>query len=103
MEITEVKVFPARDNGKGRDDSRLKAYATIVFDNSFIVRDLKVIEGSRGLFVSMPSRKPKDGTFRDVVHPLNAQMRQMIEEKVIAEYQRIIEYGVDYIDASQEE
>jgi stage V sporulation protein G len=87
MEITEVKVFPARDGG------RLKAYATIVFDNCFIVRDLKVIEGHKGLFVSMPSRKRKDGTFKDVVHPLNAEMRETIERMVIEEYNRVIASG----------
>ncbi len=87
MEITEIKVFPARDGG------RLKAYATIVFDNCFIVRDLKVIEGHKGLFVSMPSRKRKDGTFKDVVHPLNAEMRERIERMVIEEFNRAIESG----------
>jgi stage V sporulation protein G len=87
MEITEVKVFPARDGG------RLKAYATIVFDNCFIVRDLKVIEGHKGLFVSMPSRKRKDGTFKDVVHPLNADMRETIERMVIEEYTRVAASG----------
>lgn len=93
MKITEVKVFPTKDVG------RLKAYATIVFNNSFIVRDLKVIEGNKGLFVSMPSRKRKDGTFRDIVHPLNAETRQMIEDAVIAEYNKIAEsdgHSVDY-------
>ncbi len=80
MEITEVKVFSAKEGG------RLKAYATVVFDNSFIIRDLKIIEGNKGLFVSMPSRKRKDGTFRDIVHPLNAETRQMIEDRVIKEY-----------------
>lgn len=83
MEITEVKVFPAKDGG------RLKAYATVVFDNCFIIRDLKVIEGHKGLFVSMPSRKRKDGTFRDIVHPLNSDMRRDIEEKIIAEYENV--------------
>lgn len=82
MEITEVKVFPAREGG------RLKAYATIVFESCFIVRDLKIIEGHKGLFVSMPSRKRKDGTFKDVVHPLNADMREKIERMVIEEYKR---------------
>ena len=82
MEITEVKVFPAREGG------RLKAYATIVFESCFIVRDLKIIEGHKGLFVSMPSRKRKDGTFKDVVHPLNADMREKIERLVIEEYKR---------------
>jgi stage V sporulation protein G len=85
MKITEVKVYPAKENG------RLKAYATIVFENCFIVRDLKVIEGHKGLFVSMPSRRKKDGTFRDIVHPLNSEMRKMIEEFVIRKYTNIEE------------
>ena len=84
MKITEVKVFPARG-----DSGRLKAYATIVFDDSFIVRDLKVIEGHKGLFVSMPSRRRKDGTFRDIVHPLNSDTRTKIEQSIIVEYNRI--------------
>lgn len=83
MKITEVKIFPATDSG------RLKAYVTIVFDACFIVRDLKVIEGHKGYFVSMPSRRRKDGTFRDIVHPLNSEMRSSIEERVIAEYQKV--------------
>ncbi len=83
MEITEVKIFPV-DNG-----GRLKAYATLVFDNSFIVRDLKVIEGDKALFVSMPSRRRKDGTFRDIVHPLNSETRSKLEENVIKEYNKI--------------
>lgn len=83
MKITEVKVYPAKDSG------RLKAYATIVFDNSFIIRDLKVIEGDKGLFVSMPSRRRKDGTFRDIVHPLNVETRKMIEDSVISEYHKV--------------
>ncbi len=87
MKITEVKVFPAKESG------RLKAYATIVFDNSFIIRDLKIIEGNKGLFVSMPSRKRKDGTFRDIVHPLNSDTRTAIEESVIAEYNKVVESG----------
>ncbi|MCL4229896.1 septation regulator SpoVG [Candidatus Dependentiae bacterium] len=84
MEITEVKVFPARESG-----SRLKAYATIVFDNCFIIRDLKVIDGDKGLFVSMPSRRRKDGTFRDIVHPLNSEMRKKIEDAIVAEYKKV--------------
>ena len=82
MEITEIKVFPTKDEG------RLKAYATIIFDNCFIIRDLKVIEGQKGLFVSMPSRKRKDGSYRDTVHPLNIEMRTKIEQGIIDEYNR---------------
>jgi len=85
MEITEVKVFPAKETG-----SRLKAYATLVFDNCFIIRDLKIIEGDKGLFVSMPSRRRKDGTFRDIVHPLNSDTRKRIEDSIIEEYNRVV-------------
>lgn len=85
MKITEVKVYPATESG------RLKAYATIVFDDCFIVRDLKVIEGHKGVFVSMPSRRRKDGTFRDIVHPLNSEMRAAIEERIIQEYNKVAE------------
>lgn len=84
MKITEVKVYPAKEGG------RLKAYATIVFENCFIVRDLKVIEGHKGLFVSMPSRKRKDGSFRDIVHPLNTDTRKMIEDAVINQFEETV-------------
>lgn len=80
MEITEIKVYPVQDSG------RLKAYATMVFDDCFIVRDLKVIEGDKGLFVSMPSRRRKDG-FRDIVHPLNSETRTQIEQQIVKEYE----------------
>lgn len=81
MEITEVKVYPA-------NEGKLKAYATMVFDNCFIVRDMKIIKSDRGLFVSMPSRRKKDGSFKDIVHPLNAETRKTIEERVILEYNK---------------
>lgn len=96
MEITEVKVFPVTDGEK------LKAYATIVFDNAFIIRDLKVIEGIKGLFVSMPSRKRKDGTFRDVVHPLNPETRSMIEDRVVQEYKHVMDLGPEHASVDEE-
>ncbi len=74
MEITDVKVIPV-------DDEKLKAFVSIVFDHCFVVTDIKVINGPKGLFVSMPSKKRKDGTFKDIAHPLNNQMRQYLEEK----------------------
>ena len=83
MQITEVRVFPV-------DEEKLKAYASIVLDACFIVNDLKVIEGKRGLFISMPSRRRKRGGYRDVAHPLNNETRRMIEEQVLAEYQRAL-------------
>jgi len=83
MKITEVKVYPVQDSG------RLKAYATMVFDDAFIIRDLKIIEGDNGLFVSMPSRRRKDG-FRDIVHPLNSETRQNVENAIIEEYTKTV-------------
>lgn len=83
MEITEVKIYPA-------NEGKLKAYATMVFDDCFIIRDLKIIKSDNGYFVSMPSRRKKDGSFKDIVHPLNAETRKSIEEKVIGEYNKIV-------------
>ena len=91
MTITEVKVYPAKESG------RLKAYATVVFDNCFIVRDLKIIEGHKGFFVSMPSRRRNDGTFRDIVHPLNADTRKLIEDGVIHEYKNVLTLEQDQL------
>jgi stage V sporulation protein G len=84
MDVTEVKVFPV-------EEDRLKAYVTITFDHCFIIRDLKVISGNKGLFVAMPSKKRKDGTYRDTAHPLDNQTRNMIEAKVFEEYQREVQ------------
>ncbi len=81
MEVTEVKVFPV-------NEEKLKAYATITFDNCFVVRDLKVISGETSLFIAMPSKKKKDGTFKDIAHPLNNEMRGKIEKAIIAEYEK---------------
>ncbi len=81
MDVTEVKVFPV-------NEERLKAYVTVTFDDSFIIRDVKVIQGNSGLFVAMPSRKRKDGTFRDIAHPLNNEARRRIEGVVLDEYEK---------------
>ncbi len=79
MKITEVKVFPVNED-------RLKAYASITIDDCFVVRDLKVIQGPNGLFVAMPSKKRKDGQFRDIAHPLNKDTRNEIEDLVFEAY-----------------
>jgi len=81
MDITEVRVFPV-------NEERLKAYATITFDDCFIIRDLKIIDGNKGLFVAMPSKKLKDGTVRDTAHPLNNETRERIEDVVLREYEK---------------
>ena len=84
MDVTEVRVFPV-------EEEKLKAYVTITFDNCFVIRDLKVIDGNKGLFVAMPSKKRKDGTYRDMAHPLNNETRHMIESRVLEEYRREVQ------------
>jgi stage V sporulation protein G len=84
MEITEIKVFPV-------DEDKLKAYITIVLDDCFVVRDLKIISGTTGLFVAMPSKKRKDGSYRDIAHPLNRETRTEMEEEILKAYLREIQ------------
>jgi len=84
VELTEIRVFPV-------DEDKLRAYVTITIDHCFVVRDLKIIRGTSGLFVSMPSKRRKDGTYKDIAHPLNNETRRMMEEKIIAEYERVLE------------
>ncbi len=79
MEFTEVRVTL-------RDEPRLKAFVNVTFDDDFVIRGMKVIEGRKGLFVAMPSRKGKDGTFRDIAHPINNTMRKRLEKVVLDEY-----------------
>ncbi len=86
MEITEIKVFPVNED-------KLKAYVTIILDNCFVVRDLKVINGTSGLFVAMPSKKRKDGVFKDIAHPLNIETREMMETKILQAYEDSLKKG----------
>ena len=94
MEITEVKVFPVNED-------RLKAYVSITIDGVFVVRDLKIIEGPTGLFVAMPSKKRKDGQFKDVAHPLNQETRDLIERKVFEAYEAEIRSMGQSLEALQ--
>ncbi|MFP4522150.1 MAG: septation regulator SpoVG [Fibrobacterota bacterium] len=86
MQITEVKVTL-------RDEDKLKAFASITFDDAFVIRGLKVISGSKGYFVSMPSKKGKDGKYHDIAHPINNEMRKSLEESILQEYERLINSG----------
>jgi stage V sporulation protein G len=88
MKITEVKVYPFTSKYSTQNGCRLKAYAAIVFEHSFIIHDLKLIEGDKGLFVCMPSRRLR-GMYRDIVHPLNAETRRVIENSIIDEYAKM--------------
>ena len=79
MEITEIRISL-------RDDNKLKAFASITLDNCFVIRGLKIIEGAKGVFVAMPSRKRPDGTYQDVAHPINNTTRDWMEEQIIKAY-----------------
>ena len=79
MDITEVKLTL-------RNEEKLKGFANITFDNAFVIRGLKIINGSKGLFISMPSKRRSDGTFQDIAHPINPDMRKRIEEVVLEAY-----------------
>jgi stage V sporulation protein G len=81
MEITQVKIFPV-------DEEKLKAYVSIVLDDCFLVSDLKVIHGPNGLFISMPSKRKKNGEFKDIAHPLNRETREHMERRILEEYKR---------------
>ncbi len=83
MEITDVRVFPV-------DEEKLKAFVSIILDACFVVSDIKIIQGASGLFVSMPSKKRKNGTFRDIARPLNNETRRRFEEQIITRYQEVV-------------
>lgn len=83
MEITDIRIKKVASEGK------IKAVASVTFDNAFAVHDVKVIEGPEKLFVAMPSRRTPDGEYRDIAHPINSDMRNMLESKVLAAYDAI--------------
>ncbi|WP_373600387.1 septation regulator SpoVG [Paraclostridium bifermentans] len=84
MKITDVRVRKLTDEGK------MKCIVSLTFNNLFVVHDIKVIEGHNGLFIAMPSRKIGEGNFRDIAHPINADMRQMLEEEVLKAYHEAV-------------
>jgi stage V sporulation protein G len=90
--ITDCRVRPCT-----QQDARLLAFATITLNQAFVVCDLKIILGNEGIFVAMPSRRRRDGSFRDVAHPLNADVRGAIERIVLSEYLRELKrVGLDF-------
>jgi stage V sporulation protein G len=82
VNITQVKVFPVAEE-------KLKAYVSIVLDDCFLVSDLKVIQGPNGLFISMPSKRKKNGEFKDIAHPLNRETRELMERRILDEYEKV--------------
>ncbi len=79
MKITEIRISL-------RDDNKLKAFASITLDDCFVIRGLKIIEGAKGVFVAMPSRKRPDGTYQDIAHPINNETRDWMEGLIIEAY-----------------
>jgi stage V sporulation protein G len=82
MEITDIRIKKVEG-----DSNKLKAYASVTFDNSFVIHNIKVIEGKAGLFIAMPSRKTKSGEMKDVAHPINSDFRERMQNAILEAYQ----------------
>ncbi|MCD7812527.1 MAG: septation regulator SpoVG [Lachnospiraceae bacterium] len=82
MTITDVRVRKVAKEGK------MRAIVSITLDDEFVVHDIKVIEGEKGLFIAMPSRKAADGEYRDIAHPINSQTRERIQQIILEEYEK---------------
>jgi stage V sporulation protein G len=82
MQITQVNIRTANED-------LVKGYVDIVFDNCFMIEEIRIIKGPTGLFISFPARRQSDGTYRDIAFPVNAETRNMIEQAVIAEYEKV--------------
>lgn len=87
IDVTEVKVVPIRGEGATR------AMASVTLADSFVVHGVRVVEGEKGLFVTMPRQRDSEGNFRDVAHPVTAEARALVSSKVLEEYQRAMERG----------
>jgi stage V sporulation protein G len=84
MTITDVRVRKIAKEGK------MKAIVSVTLDDEFVVHDIKVIEGEKGLFIAMPSRKTADGEYRDIAHPINSETRQQMQDVILREYEKAI-------------
>lgn len=85
MRITDVRVRKITKEG------RMKAIVSITLDNEFVVHDIKVIEGEKGLFIAMPSKKAADGEYRDIAHPINSETRDLIQTMILESYEKALE------------
>lgn len=90
MQITDVRVRKATKEGK------LKAVVSITMDDEFVVHDIKVIEGEKGLFIAMPSKKSLDGEYRDIAHPINSATREKIQSTILEKYKEVLEDEPEY-------
>lgn len=84
MQVTDVRIRKINNEGK------MKAVVSVTFDNCFVVHDIKIIEGQNGLFIAMPSRKTPEGEFKDIAHPINQEMRDLVQKAVIEKYEAVM-------------
>ena len=84
MQITEIRVRKLTKEGK------MKAVVSVTFDDVFVVHDIKVIDGDKGLFIAMPSRRAGDGEYRDIAHPINSDMRDRLQSEILAKYEEAV-------------
>ncbi len=89
MRITDVRVRKVAKEGK------MKAVVSITLDDEFVVHDIKVIEGEKGLFIAMPSRKASDGEYRDIAHPINSATRDRIQTVILEEYEKAVQEAAE--------
>ena len=87
MQITDVRVRKVAKEGK------LKAVVSITIDDEFVVHDIKVIEGEKGMFIAMPSKKAMDGEYRDIAHPINSNTRERIQSMILEKYEQALSQG----------
>ena len=85
MQITDIRIRRIAKEGK------MNAVVSITFDNAFVVHDIKIIEGEKGLFIAMPSRKAADGEYRDIAHPINSETRDTVQSMVLSRYEELME------------
>lgn len=84
MQITDIRVRKLTKEGK------MKAVVSVTFDDVFVVHDIKVIDGDKGLFIAMPSRRAGDGEYRDIAHPINSDMRDRLQSEILAKYEEAV-------------
>ena len=84
MKITDIRGRKVAKQGK------MRAVVSVTFDNEFVVHDIKVIEGERGLFIAMPSKKSADGEYRDIAHPINSETRDLLQKKILGAYEEAL-------------
>ncbi len=89
MDITDIRVRRMTAEGK------MKAVVSVTFDNAIVIHDIKVIEGQDKLFIAMPSRKTPDGVFKDIAHPINAEMRETLQNSILSKYEESLSQQED--------